>query len=161
MNHLVDKMRGFSLIELVIVLVLISILAATAFIVWPKGDFDVSGQAESLASDIRYTQALSVAKNSRYRVDLSSAVQYRILNDAGVAVLIPSINGTIVPYKVGVSHNAPIFYLIFDAQGVPYSSLTSTGTGTPLTNDLVITIAGGASTKQLVVVPETGGVSVQ
>lgn len=153
--------RGFSLIELVAVLVLVTIVSAVAFIAWPKDDFDLSAQAESLASDIRYTQALSVAKNVRHRLDLTNSVQYRILDNTGTAVLIPSVNMTVASFKTGLTHDALINYLVFDGHGTPYSSSTNNGSGSALTTDLVITITSTLGTKQVVVVSETGGVYVQ
>lgn len=153
--------HGFSLIELLVVMMLMTIVGMFAYMAWPKDDFDVSAQAESLASDIRYTQALSIAKNERYRVDFTNPAQYQILNSAGSFVLIPSVGATVMPFKTGITHNSTINYLVFDGHGTPYSSTTSSGSGTVLTGDLVIVISGTLSTKQILVVSETGGVFVQ
>lgn len=160
-NYSASTKRGFSLVELLVVMVLMTIVSMFAYMAWPKDDFDVSAQAESLASDIRYTQALSVAKNERHRVDFTNPVQYQILDGSGSLVLIPSVNATAVPFKAGITHNTTINYLVFDGHGAPYSSTTSSGSGTVLSGDLVIVISGTLGTKQILVISETGGVFVQ
>lgn len=153
--------RGFSLIELIVVLMLMMIVGSVAYTVWPNDDFDVSAHAESLASDIRYTQALSVTKNERYRVDFTNPAQYQILDSTGTAIVIPSVNATTVVFATGITHGSAINYLIFDGHGTPYSSTTSNGSGTVLSGDLIIVVSGTLGTKQILVVSETGGVFVQ
>lgn len=160
-NHAVKSKRGFSLVELIVVMMLMTIVGMFAYMAWPKDDFDVSAQAESLASDIRYVQSLSVAKNERHRVDFTNPAQYRILDGSGTLVLIPSVNATVVPFKAGITHNTTINYLVFDGRGIPYSSTTSSGSGTVLSGDLVIVISGTLGSKQILVISETGGVFVQ
>lgn len=153
--------RGFSLIELIIVLILMTIVGSVAYMAWPNDTFNVSAQAESLASDIRYTQALSVTKNARYRVDFTNPAQYQILDSTGTATTIPSVNATTVAFATGITHSSAINYLVFDGHGAPYSSTTSNGGGTVLSGDLIIVVSGTLGTKQILVVSETGGVFVQ
>ncbi len=153
--------RGFSLIELIVVLMLMMIVGSVAYMAWPNDDFNVSAQAESLASDIRYTQALSVTKNERHRVDFTNPEQYQILDSTGTAIVIPSVNATTVAFETGITHASAINYLVFDGHGAPYSSTTSNGSGTVLSGDLIIVISGTLGTKQILVVSETGGVFVQ
>jgi prepilin-type N-terminal cleavage/methylation domain-containing protein len=56
--------RGFTLVELVMVLLLIAILA---FVVLPRqsqNTLELSGQAEQVATDIRYAQSLSMTRGA-------------------------------------------------------------------------------------------------
>ena len=64
---------GFSLIELVVVIVLTAILVATFFPrASTKSSLTIAGQAYQLASDIRYVQSLSMTRGQRYCVNLTS-----------------------------------------------------------------------------------------
>lgn len=155
------KHAGFTLTELVIVIIATSVLATTVMMLWPGDVVTVNSQAESLAIDIRYTQLLSMASNTRCRMDLSSSSQYRILNSAGVATTIPSVGTTAVVLQNSLSLSSTSPYLIFDARGVPYTSTTSTDTGTALASNLAITLTGINGSKQIIVSPETGRVIVQ
>ena|SRR3990167_3948981 len=152
---------GFSLIELIIVLTLMMIVGSVAYMAWPNDDFNVSAQAESLASDIRYAQSLSTAKNERYRVDFTNPSQYQILDSTGTAIVIPAVNATTVTFPTGITQTSVINYLVFDTHGTPYSSTTSNGSGTVLTGNLIIVVSGTLGTKQILVESETGGVFVQ
>lgn len=142
-------------------LLVMSIIAAGALMAWPKDQFSVSAQAESIASDIRYTQALSIANNSRYRINLTNSTQYSILDSGGTAVTIPSVNATTASLATGMTISTSINYLVFDSRGVPYSSSTNNGSGTVLSSDLTITVSGTMTSKQIVVTAETGRVYVQ
>ncbi|HAK60447.1 MAG TPA: hypothetical protein DCO77_08710, partial [Nitrospiraceae bacterium] len=82
MNH-----KGFTLIELVMILVLVGIIAAVAV---PRMS-DVTGTnasafAGKLRADIRYAQNLAMTENQRYRVYVntapSPAAGYAVVNDA-------------------------------------------------------------------------------
>jgi MSHA pilin protein MshC len=83
----VNEQRGFTLIELVMVLVLIGILAA---FVAPKLGNVTSTKAGSftdkLRADMRYAQDLAMTRNQRYRVYFNtapaSAQGYVVVNDA-------------------------------------------------------------------------------
>jgi len=79
--------KGFTLIELVMVLVLIGIIAAFAA---PKlggiTSTNASVFADKFRSDIRYAQALAMTQTMRYRVYINTAPSpnpgYAVVNDA-------------------------------------------------------------------------------
>ena len=65
--------RGFTLVELVIVIVLASILAAYAVVKWPSdSELKLPAQASLLASHIRHTQALAMHWGQPLRLTISS-----------------------------------------------------------------------------------------
>lgn len=79
--------HGFTLIELVIIIVLLAILAAVAI---PRmGDVastKAAATAEKIKSDIRYAQELAMTQNRSYRVYFNAspapASGYAVVNDA-------------------------------------------------------------------------------
>jgi MSHA pilin protein MshC len=61
--------RGFTLIEIVVVLVLISIVAATVFTRSITTDqINISAQTEKIKSHIRYAQSLAMKRNQRWGI---------------------------------------------------------------------------------------------
>lgn len=157
------KLRGLTLIEFVIVIVLVAILAATAMMRTPGDQVVTAAQAQSLMEDIRHTQILSMTNNTRYRMDFTSTSQYRILNSAGAPMIIPSTGTTVAVFPTAISRslNFSSQYLIFDATGTPYTGTIETDTGTILASNYIITLTGRDSSKQVIVSPSTGGVMVQ
>ena len=81
------RQKGFTLIELVIIIVLIGIIAAFAA---PKlGNItstNAASFADKLRADLRYTQNLAMTRNQRYRMYLNAAPApnpgYAVVNDA-------------------------------------------------------------------------------
>ena len=69
--------RGFTLIELVITLIILSLLAYTVISRWSASTFDLQAAAEQLIADIRYTQMLAMTRGQRYRINYTSN-SYRI-----------------------------------------------------------------------------------
>jgi MSHA pilin protein MshC len=64
---------GFTLIELVMVIVLVSILTAYAAVKWPSdSELKLPAQANLLASHIRHTQALAMHWGQSLRMTVSS-----------------------------------------------------------------------------------------
>src|SRR5579871_6266124 len=80
------KIHGFSMMELVIVILIVGILAVLPFYNWPGTVINLDAQARQFADDIRYAQSLAMAKTIRYRVSRVSATAYQILNSSGSAV---------------------------------------------------------------------------
>ena len=81
------KRNGFTLIELVMVIVLIGILAVIAAPKLPNVTTTNAGAfADKLRADVRYAQDLAMTRNQRYRVYFNtapaSAQGYVVVNDA-------------------------------------------------------------------------------
>jgi len=159
----VRKIQGFTLIEVIIVIVIVSILAVAPFVSMPGSGLNLSGQAQLLANDIRYTQSLSMTKAQRYRLVITAGSNsYQILNTAGTAVRLASGN-TIATLNSGISFgtltNLPSSLIAFDGDGIPY---TTTGSpGTALSANASIALQSSGSTTTVVITPLTGKVNVQ
>src|SRR4030067_1775492 len=82
--------HGFTLIELVIIIVLLAIIAAVAIpMMGDETSMKAAATAEKLKSDIRYAQELAMTRNRRTRVDfnggLAPAQGYAVAIDNSVS----------------------------------------------------------------------------
>lgn len=148
---------GFTLVELVVIMLLLGILAFTAIPRFlDKGAIDVSAMAEQLANDIRYTQSLAMTSGQRNRINLA-ATSYQITTSAGVPVTHPATGSTAAISLGNVSLGGYSGYIAFDGKGIPYTDVA----GTALSTDASITLNSAGDTRQVVVSPQTGRVVVQ
>jgi len=155
---------GFTLAELVIVLVLIGILSAVAVPrMFDMDQFSARGTRDFVGAALRYAQKSAVAMRRNVCVNIA-ATQLTITyaTNAGADQACPSTNplvnpGNGLPYGDGsnaLPAQAPMAStgsLIFDAQGRPLSA-----PGTPRTTALSLTVTGHAT--PLTIEPETGTV---
>jgi len=151
-----NRAQGFTLIELVTVLLLVAILSVTAINQWPGSGINLSAQADQLANDIRYTQSLAMNRGQRYRINLA-ADRYWISDTGGtVTVALPGSGATDVLLNSGIALSTSYSFLVFDGNGVPYT--TATTPGTPLAADAVITLSADGVSRTLTISPQTGRV---
>lgn len=158
------KTNGFSLIEIIIVILVLGILAVIPFIQWPGNVVNIEAEAQQFASYVRYTQSLSLSKTDRYRVVKSSNTTYQVLNGAGTAIILPT-GKTTMTLQSGLSFgqwvNLPNNVIVFDGKGTPY--LDTAIPGTPLSSgtSYSVTLTGDGNTKTINITPTTGRVSLQ
>jgi prepilin-type N-terminal cleavage/methylation domain-containing protein len=161
--------RGFTLIELVMVLLVIGILG---FVVLPRtsqNTLELSSQAEQLATDIRYAQTLSMTRGAalgtqgRYCIFFTATgYQFRHNNNSyatpcTTAVLHPATGSTAAIVLSGTAvttANLTGSYVEFDTKGQP-TSFTA-----PASNATVTLNATGGP-RVVVVSPVTGKATVQ
>jgi prepilin-type N-terminal cleavage/methylation domain-containing protein len=163
--------RGFTLRELLIVMVLVGIISAIAVSRMSNDPLVLATQAEQLASDIRYlqslamTQAATTAAQARYRINFVSASTYTFTRADGTAVPHPltgsaaatalssGVTMTLPPANLGNS------LLGFDGQGIPYTdAAVSVPLGVGATAS--ITLTKNAAVRTVTVAPQTGLVRV-
>lgn len=150
-------MTGFTLLELVTLLVLLSIIAVWASPVWQSSPTETAAEAEQLLNDLRYTQALSMTQGERYFLFIQSSNTYQIRNAAGTPIKL-SFGNTTATLPSGMSFgtlgNLPNNLVAFDGRGAPYSS-TGSG-GTALASPATIPLTLGGSTSTVSISPVTG-----
>ena len=134
--RIVADSRGFTLVELVMVVVLISILAVS---VVPKfvdtSAFSLAGGAAMATADIRYTQELAMGTHSAKTIVFTTSNTYYTVDSRNVNL----------PSRVTISSGATF---TFNSLGEP-----TAGGGSS------VTLSAGAETKTITVESYTGRVS--
>ena len=134
--RIVPDSRGFTLVELIMVVVLIGILVVS---VVPKfvdtSAFSLAGGAAMTAADIRYTQELAMGTHSSKTIVFTTSNTYYTVDSQTVNL----------PSKVSISSGATF---TFNSLGEP-----TTGGGS------TVTLSAGAETKTITVESYTGRVS--
>lgn len=162
---------GFTLVELIVVMVVLGILAAVFIPRSNNPAIILSTQAEQFAADIRYVQSLAMTQGwsgvsptaaRRYRINYT-ATGYNFTDTSGVAVAHPSGTPGSIAFAGGVSVSpfpAPILLsnvIAFDGRGTPY---VDSNASSPLAAMATISMVSGGSTRAIQIFPGTGMVRV-
>ncbi|WP_376695505.1 pilus assembly FimT family protein [Wenzhouxiangella sp. EGI_FJ10305] len=138
---------GFTMIELIVVLI---ILGALAFVAIPRlnlGSLKVMPVAEQIAAEIRYTQSLALTRAEPYTFEL-----------AGNTISISSISGPGATLSTGDVSKT------FDGVTIGGSSITFTSRfgapEAPVANPAITVAAGSGNAVDIVVEGETGYVNI-
>ena len=153
--------RGFTLIEIVVVMVLISIIATTVFTRSITTDqINFVGQVDKIRQHIRYAQSLSMKREGIWGIEcVEGPDQYWLFkdNNANSIALPGNETDKISLTDLGVGMDA--FTVYFDKLGVPWKSYPFDKV-TP-GNTLNITISSASESRTLIVTPETGLIVTQ
>ena len=157
--------QAFTLIELIIVMLLISILSIMAIGNWPSQEINVNAQAEQFAADIRFIQNYALHSGQGAYLTLnttSSPNQYSLTSTTGATIIHPATNNTVIKLNNNIAFgkltNLANKLIAFNSQGRPY---TDSGLTTALVSNAVITLTSQAQTSTITISPQTGRVFVQ
>ena len=143
------KVKGFSLIEVIIVIVLIGIIAVTVGIrSTGTTSLNLAGSAQTLGQDIQLTQILAMSYNQPYQIQFSQH-SYQIVSGKNTPYVHPS--GQVISLSNEITIKTSNNPLIFDAMGQLISA-----NGNPLSKDASITLNSTQDKKTLRIINQTG-----
>lgn len=164
-----QKMNGFTLIELVMIIVILGILALTAVPnATTTSSIKLQAACQKITSDLRYAQEMSMAQQVRFGISFDPATEtyfaYRV--NVGTKAMDPQtrndfdVSFTALNEFKGMDIASTNFSnkLEFDSTGAPYD-----GSGVILSSQGIITIqtTGGAYSRTVRIEAKTGKVSIQ
>ena len=158
--------RGFTLVELIVILILVGILAVVAI---PKftgvGAYNTMGFSDRAMESLRYAQKQAIAKRRNVCVVFTATtITFTYAPTAGSAINCnTNLTGpagepaySVAPEsKSVVTISASLGSFAFDGQGRPIASTTLGVVGAALTTVQIITVTGDGS-RSFSVEPETG-----
>ncbi len=145
--------NGFTLLELVAVVLLMGMLGATLAVRWSPGGATLGPQAEEVARALRHAQSLALSQGRRLRVEVQSATGYAIT--AGGAV-ITDPQGIRQSFQLADGVTLSGTNLDYDSLGRP---LEPSGALITAPRDWVLSAAGNSATVS--VSPVSGWVKVK
>ena len=161
LKHINTDNRGFTIIEIVVVLILISIIAATVFqrsISTEQLNFRI--QFDKIQNQMRYPQSIAMKRSEwwGFSCDTNDYWIFTGTNETIVANRrqLPGQRDTLISLNdlgVTMDTGGNPFTVIFDPYGIPYYPDYTT----PLAADLVVDLTdSGSESRSFTIVPETG-----
>lgn len=165
---------GFTLIEIISVLVILGILVVVAVSRISNHDVAVYTGADALKAHLRYAQTMAMNKDPNTSANTETIMGINYDAGANQYWLFKGINTSDILFlpddskyitgdrKIDLAAKKITFgsgfTIYFDNHGIPYTAYTDSTTNTPLANSLTISVtalSGGSSTS-LTIAPQTG-----
>lgn len=156
--HSPTSIKGFSLVELVVVMVILAVLAATFLPKTSDRTINVNAQADMIAGEVRYVQSLAMTQGQRYYIS-STSTTYGLFAVSGATPIPHPTTGstTPIPLAAGITATMSTPVIAFDGKGIPYTNASAT---TALSGvNATITLSSDTANAVVEVFPETGRVT--
>jgi len=154
------RTAGFTLTEIVVALLVLGVISAIVLPKMSNAPLLIVSEAEKVAGDIRFAQALSMTQGQRYLFRALSSTTYELELKGGTQVAHPSGVPSPIALGSGITMAPTTFLVGFDGQGVPYTDVAvSSVLASNATLTLTLTLSG--SSRTVTVYSETGRVLVQ
>jgi len=166
----VRRPSGFTIVEIIVVLLLMSILAVTVLgRSVTTSNLDLSSATDKIRIQLRFAQAeamkLSYETNLVWGIK-SAGGQYWMfqgINPDTQANEVrvpggdyPGTSNRINHADLGQGVTVSGFTVFFDSIGKPYTAYSSRTVNTPLVSQMSITVSAGSDNRSITVTPETG-----
>jgi prepilin-type N-terminal cleavage/methylation domain-containing protein len=153
-----SKQNGFTLIEIIIVIVIISIAALIAIpMLGSAGDIQVRAAADMIAADLEYAKSMAVSRQKSYWVIFDTAAEsYRLEDDTGI-ITHPVNAGKL--YSVNFKNDSRVNQVNIYSVSFAGSQVVFDYLGSP-DNGGQIVLTGGGKTVTVSVEAVTGYISV-
>ena len=156
---MIRKDHGFTLMEVIVVMVLISVIATAVFSrSITTGQINFAGQAEIIVNHVHYAQSMAMKRNEVWGVNCPGGDYWLFQyngpgDDLNNKKLFPGYDTEMISLS-DQNMSSSFFVLFFDGIGKPYFINLST----PLAVDLKITLSSSETTqsKDFYITPETG-----
>ncbi|TCK16875.1 prepilin-type N-terminal cleavage/methylation domain-containing protein [Thiogranum longum] len=143
--------RGFTLVELVAVLLILGVTSSAIMLRWAPGDQSLPAQADLLARNLRHTQAMALSRGVALTLDVQSPTTYAITDGAAT---IRDSAGALQDFVLDNGVTLSVSDLKFDSLGRPLSGASLMSTTRSWT------LSGESSIATVLVQPLTGHVTV-
>ena len=153
--------KGYTLIELVLVLVLTAVLAADVASRDPAAPLDAAAVAKEVAAAVRLAQLDSMTKGARYCVNFAATGYAFATQDCTQAVADPVTGQNTVTLPEGMTlawTGLSTGNVSFAGNGVPYGGATAGTAGQALAAPASVSVTDGPATSQFLITPQTGAV---
>jgi prepilin-type N-terminal cleavage/methylation domain-containing protein len=164
----VRRSSGFTIVEIIVVLLLLSILAATVLgRSITSSTIDLNSATEKIRNQLRFAQAEAMKRAyEAYPVwgVKSAGNQYWMFRGTTPDVAAnearvpggdyPGASNRINQADIGVTVSD--YTVFFDRIGKPYTAYTNPTTNTPLNTPLSINVSAGSENRTITITPETG-----
>jgi prepilin-type N-terminal cleavage/methylation domain-containing protein len=141
MRSILKEKQGFTLIEIIMVLVIISIVGITVLVRRPDVSAQAIGGRAVIKNHIRYAQLMAMTSNTVCGIQFKGSV-YSLFRNGSLAdmITLPNHTGTDFPIPEALGTTTGVLY--FDLWGIPYSFAgLTTPRSTGLIGSLGITIS--------------------
>lgn len=153
--------NGFTVIEILIVAVILSIVALTAIpMLSSAGSLQIRAAANMIAADLEYAKSMAISRGQNYSV---------VFDQAGESYQIEDQNGNVIPHPVKKGFSYIVDFQSdgrlskVDITGVNFgatASVTFDSLGSP-DNGGTVSLQAGGPAATLTVEPITGYISIQ
>jgi MSHA pilin protein MshC len=161
-GDLLSRRSGFSVLELLVVLLLMSIIAATLIgrSITTTG-LDLNAQTDQLRNHLRYVQAMAMKQtdaNWGIKIEAGQYWLFQGSNPEEKQARLPGVDYAAGSAKVAVASGLGLSttlgggFVYFDHLGKPYHQDSTPALSSPKT----VTVAGGGGNRTITIEPETG-----
>lgn len=152
-----QRAKGFTLIELIMVMVMLGILTAVAATRWNSTDATAPSQADLLARNIRHMQILAMSWGQPLQLSVTSSTTYAVSCVTSSATS-PCNASPVIDPASGLAFSVALVNDVTLAGAA--ATIDSLGRPVPVTAGTTYTLNAGASTWTVSVAPLTGFTTV-